>query len=478
VLETLTTGREHYALEPFFYLVLREPEAVGYRHEIFRDLERDEVREPVERFADAMKRMREHLAQVEKLRHRLQQEAWLLDAIEIYCSGVEALAVELAAIDLGSRGLERWRSYLRAYAGSEPFTTLAAEARALRAALAELEYAVHIQGGHVSVEKPQGQPDYGAEVESTFAKFQQGAVRSYLVRFNDVADMDHVEARILDLVAKLYRDVFGRLAAYCDRSRDYLDATVARFDREAQFYLCYLELVTRFRAAGLEFSYPEVSAQSKAIAVAETFDLALANKLAPDGGKVVPNDLRLEPPERVLIVTGPNNGGKTTFARTFAQLHHLAGLGVPVPGASARLFLPDRIFTHFEKEEDIETLRGKFEDELVRVRAILDRATSESVIVMNESFNSTTLDDAQTVGSGVLRQILDLGAFAVYVTFVDELASLSDATVSMVSQIVPDNPAERTFKVLRMPANGLAYAWAIAEKYGLTYDRLTETIPS
>jgi hypothetical protein len=475
VLTSMTAGREQYGLEPLFCTPLHDAGAVSYRHEVLRDLEKRGVLEPVNRFAEAMRRMRQHLEQARKLHYQLQQQAWFLDAAGIYCEAVRALAAELAAGEVASRGFQGFRRYLAGYAGSERFTALGEETRALKESLARVRYAVRVHGARVTVSRYDGEPDYGAEVEATFAKFAQGAVKSYLVDLPEYAEMDHVEAQIASLVARLYPDESGTLDQYCARHRDYLDPVIGRFDLEVQFYLAYLDLAGRYRAAGLPFCYPEVSASSKETAVEDTFDIALAGKLVP-GGTVVTNDFHLTGPERMFVVSGPNNGGKTTFARTFGQLHYLASLGLLVPGRSARLFLPDRIYTHFEREEDIETLRSKFEEELVRVHDILERATGDSVIVMNESFNSTTLDDALLVGTEVMRQFLGLGCPGVYVTFVDEIASLSEATVSMVSQIVPGNPAGRTFKVVRRPADGLAYAWAIAEKYGLTYERLLERI--
>ncbi len=478
VLELMTASRKQYELKPFFYAPLHDVAAVRYRHEVLRDLEKPAVLESVTRFAETMRRMREHLAQAQKLYYPLQKQAWFLDAVEVYCEAVCSLAGELGGLDVASRGFEGLRDYLAGYAASGRFTSLAAETQGLKEALAGVRYAVRIHGARVTVSNYEGEPDYSAEVVETFARFKQGAGKSYLVGLPDLADMNHVEAQILDRVARLNPDVFGALAGYCGRHRDHLDATVGRFDREVQFYLAYLELIGRFKAAGLPFCYPQVSARATGIAAEETFDLALANKLVPEGGTVVGNDFYLEGPERIFVVTGPNNGGKTTFARMFGQLHFLAALGLPVPGRSARLLLPDRIYTHFEREEDIETLRGKFEDELVRVHEILELATSQSVLVMNESFNSTTLNDALFVGTEVLRRVLDLGLLGVYVTFVDEIASLSQATVSMVSQVVPENPAQRTFKLVRKRADGLAYAAAIAGKYGLTYQRLMERIGS
>jgi DNA mismatch repair protein MutS len=476
VLASMTAGREQYELRPYFYTPLREVAAVRYRHDVLRDLEKADVFESITRFASAMQRTRVHLAQVAKLHHPLQKQAWLVDAIEIYCQAVRSLAQDLADHDVTSPGFTGLRDYLADYAASERFRSLATETQALKDALAGVRYAVRIQGARVTVSRYECEPDYSAEVEKTFARFKQGAVKSYLVKLPDYDEMDHVEAQILDRVARLHPDVFATLAGYTARHRDFLDPTIGRFDREVQFYLAYLELIERFKEAGLPFCYPRVSAHSKQVAAEHTFDIALANKLVADGSTVVCNDFHLEEPERIFVVSGPNNGGKTTFARTVGQLHHLAGLGLLVPGSEARLFLPDQIYTHFEREETIETLRGKFEDELYRVHEILEHATSNSILVMNESFGSTTLTDALFVGAEVMRRILELGPIGVYVTFVDELASLSEATVSMVAQIVPEDPAERTFKVVRQPADGLAYAWAIAEKHGLTYERLMERI--
>lgn len=478
VIGAVTAGRDEYDLTPFFHAPLSSADSIAYRHEMLRELDGTPVLPAVTSFARAMRAMRERLGLAGKLHYPLQRQRWFLDAVDAYCDAVTGLAGELRDASLSSRGMRGFRDYLTAYVASDGFTALTAETKQVAAGLADVSYSLQIKGNRIRVRRYEDEQDYSQDVARTFEKFRQHDVKDYRVRYPSPPDMNHVEAGVLSLVAKLFGDAFGALDAFCQRQQDYLDQTVARFDREVQFYLAYLEFAGQLRAAGLSFCYPEVRADSKQVHARETFDLALAGKLVPAGETVVRNDFYLAGPERILVVTGPNQGGKTTLARTFGQLHYLARLGCLVPGTSARLYLCDQIYTHFEKEEDLATLSGKLADDLIRIRDILTSATGDSVIIMNEIFTSTTLTDALQLAREILGRIITLDALCVCVTFLDELASLGETTVSMMATVVPGNPAERTYRVVRKPADGLAYAQALAAQYGLTYEQLTGRIPA
>ncbi len=472
VLASITAGREEYDLAPYFYVQLERIEAIRYRQEVFRDLENSSVLASVTSFAQRMRDMYAQLAQAADLRVRHQRQAWFRDAVATYCEAVGTLADELAPGELRSRGLVAFRAYLVGYVESAAFTSLVEDTRRMHDALATVRYAVQITGLRVRVRKYEAEADYSTEVVETFARFQHGAAKDYRVGFHDAAEMNSVEEQILDRVARVFSDVFAGLEDYSDRHRDYLDDTLRTFDREVQFYVAYLEHIGRLGSTGLRFCLPEVSRDFKRVLADETFDVALASTLVAERQPVVLNDFFLAGPERILVVSGPNQGGKTTFARTFGQLHYLANLGCPVPGRRARLFHFDRLFTHFGRAEDLSNFTGKLEDDLIRMRDILAAATTNSVLVVNEIFASTTFHDALILGTKVVEQIIELDLLCVVVTFVDELASLDESTVSMMSTVVPGNPSERTYKVVRKPADGRAYAIAIAEKYGLTYERL------
>lgn len=478
IVEAVTAGKQEYDLIGFFLRPSRNIETLEYRHDVMRELQQPDVLERIRTFAGALRTMRSHLETAAKLHYKEQKDAWFLDAVEIYCHAVAGLAEDLNGLRLGSRGLVLFRHYVSRYIGSDHFRALRAETEQLKSAFAALRYCFLIKDGRVLVRRYEGEPDYTAEVAGTFAKFAQGAAKSYLVKFPQYTDMNHVEAAILSRVARLHPEVFAELTAYCERHRDYCDQKIAAFDREIQFYVAYLDYIAPLQRARLPFCHPRLSTTSKAEHGYDTFDLALATQLIRDDKVVVCNDFHLNDKERMLVVSGPNQGGKTTFARTFGQLHYLASLGLPVPGRQAQLFLPDHIFSHFSKEENVRDLRGKLEDDLLRIHAILARATGNSVLILNEIFTSTTLHDAILLSGKILERIMKLDALCVCVTFIDELAALGEQTVSMVSTVVPDDPARRTYKVVRRPADGLAYAMTIAEKYRLTYDCLEQRVPT
>ena len=478
VVKAITVGKGEYNLTPFFHWPLRDVDAVLYRHEVMRDLEDVVVFDNIKAFATALHSMRETLKELEKRHYGHQKQALFLAAVDAYGAAIASLTRDLGVANLHSRGLVSFREYLTEYAASGRFTNLVAETRKLKSDLSTVKYTLDIGGGSITVRKYDSEIDYAADVEETFRRFQLGAAKDYRVKFNEFPQMNHVEAAVMERVARLYSEIFTSLQLYCEKHSTYLDRTIIEFDREIQFYISCLDYRGPLSRGGLNFCYPTLSSESKELCADEVFDLALAKTLLDKGTTVVCNDFHLRGKERIFIVSGPNNGGKTTFARMFGQLHYLASLGCLVPGRNVKLFLFDQILTHFEREEDISNLRGKLQDDLVRIHDILNRATSRSIIIMNEIFSSATLKDAIYLGTKAIERIVRLDALCICVTFIDELTLVSDKIVSAVSTVVPERPAIRTYKIVRKPADGLAYAMSVAEKYRLTRRQILERIRS
>jgi hypothetical protein len=287
IIDAITAGRQEYNLKPFFNTALHDVDAILYRQEIMQDLESEAVYACLTGFASSLRAMRKHLAQTEKLYYTYQKERWFLEAVEMYCDAVNRLVSDLAQFDLKSRGLRAFRDYVTDYAAAEYFTTLQATMRQLLIDLGAVKYCLLIKDSTIKVRQYDGETDYSADVEATFEKFKLGAVKDYRVKLNEWVHMNHVEAKILELVAQLYPEIFARLDDFCARHQQYLDDTLARFDREVQFYLAYLDHLSGFKHAGLKFCYPQVSNTSKAIYAAETFDLALANQLVNGHSTIV-----------------------------------------------------------------------------------------------------------------------------------------------------------------------------------------------
>ncbi|MGH8118456.1 MAG: MutS-related protein [Rhodanobacteraceae bacterium] len=465
-------------LAPFFHVPATDTGTIAWRQAVLRDLQQAALRRATTAFVEALRATHAHLAEIEKLYYPIEKQRARLGAANVYCTAVQTLTAELARSHPDSAGLQHLHAWLTGYTASATFTKLSTDGKRVAAALDGIRYDLLVRAGSVTVRPYADEADASVAVEATFAKFRPGGAVARPPPQGRIGfhGLNHVEAQVLDKVAMLNPQPFAALQAFCGEHADFIDPLVARFAREVCFYLAWLAYIAPLRQAGLPFCFPNPAPDADAIEASGAFDVALAAKLVADRRAVVCNGFALHAGERMLVVTGPNHGGKTTFARMFGQIHWLAALGLTIPAADAHLLLFDALFTHFERAERIETLRGKLKDDLVRIRAILDHASPRSLIVMNEIFSSTTLDDALLLGRRVLGRLSRLGALTVCVTFLTELADFDTRTASMVAEVDPQDPDIRTFRITRRPADGLAYALAVANKHRVTREWLLKRI--
>ena len=144
-------------------------------------------------------------------------------------------------------------------------------------------------------------------------------------------------------------------------------------------------------------------------------------------GPFVPNDLSLHDGRRMLIVTGPNMGGKSTYMRQAALIVLLAGIGSYVPADSAEIGPVDRIFTRIGAADDLAGGRSTFMVEMTEAADILNNATRDSLVLMDEIGRGTSTYDGLSLAWACARHIgREVGAFTLFATHYFELTALAD----------------------------------------------------
>ena len=476
IIDVAVTLKKEFDIKKFFYMPLNDEKSIVYRQEVLKDLQNNDFYYKVDEFAHEMLEIKNQQKRIDTLDYKEYKNGLFLQMALDYCEALSTFAKALKEANLHSRGFLLFYDYLQAYLNCDDYKSLYSDAQKLKTKLASVTYMIGIDGLTFKVKKYDNEIDYVPEIERVFHKFEQDEVSIQDCKFNKNSGMNHVNAKILEFVSKLYPLIFSNLKNFTQKHRGFIEDNFLQFADEVEFYISYIEYIFRIDSSNLLFCYPRMSTQSKNIEVLDGFDISLAYSFSFDKKPVVTNSYDLKSNERIMVISGANQGGKSTFARAFGQMSYLSKLGLLVPARRAKLFLFDNIFTHFEKKEDIRTLHSKLEEDLVRVHDIFDKASTKSLIILNEIFSSTSLQDAIFLSKKIMEKIEKLDLVCIWVTFIEKINSMSDKTVSMVSDIDNLGIEHRTYKIARKEPDGLAYTKSIAAKYHLNYEQILQRL--
>jgi DNA mismatch repair ATPase MutS len=298
------------------------------------------------------------------------------------------------------------------------------------------------------------------------------------------------------LMVPLFRDLAQVLDTVCQpiaralrRYNSLHSGFLAALSGDIAFYLAAVRLMERLRARGLPVCRPEIAPiVERACELHQAYNLNLALHQmahADVNDRVVRNDIHMGEDGRICILTGPNRGGKTTYTQMVGLCHVLAQTGLWVPAVRARLSPVDNIYTHYPVEEQVAKGTGRFGDEAQRLSHIFDRATRQSLILLNESLASTSPGESIYLAQDLVRILRRMGARAIFATHLHDLAAdvaeLNATTVGdsrIISLVASRNEdgmdgTRRSFKVVPGQPLGRSYAREIAAHYGISYEQLT-----
>lgn len=232
------------------------------------------------------------------------------------------------------------------------------------------------------------------------------------------------------------------------QSADHIESFLKALQRELAFYIGCLNLAGQLAQLGEPIAFPDPSAPGEGrYGFRGLYDLSLALTMKR---KVVGNDVNGDGKD-LIVITGANQGGKTTFLRSvgIAQLMMQCGMFVPAESFSASIC--NGLFTHFKREEDKTMTSGKFDEELGRMSDMVDKLAPRALMLFNESFAATNEREGSEIARQITCALLDMRVKVFYVTHLYELANGfyergMDNAMFLRAERTPDG--ERTFKLI------------------------------
>lgn len=239
----------------------------------------------------------------------------------------------------------------------------------------------------------------------------------------------------------------NRTANALAQAADHVLAFFLMLQEELSFYVGGLNLYDALNIAGCAIAFPEpLPAQAGAYTVRGLYDASLA---LLTGGKTVGNDIGADG-KSLLVVTGANQGGKSTFLRSAGQAQLMMQCGMFVPARSYRASVSSGVFTHFKKEED-SAKSGKLNEELQRMSDVVDEIRPHSLVLFNESFATTNEREGSEIGRQIVRALLERDVRVFFVShFYDFARSFyeEDLTTALFLRAERLEDGRRTFKLL------------------------------
>ncbi len=456
-------------IKKLFYYLPSDEKTTMYRRDIYTDIKQNSLLQIFMKFIDGMAMYEDAVEKEKKARVTIQTKYWHLTAAFYYCSAFKALADDLSDKKLASDGLQSFRDYLNLFLQSPEYIEIASETEAIRNELNGMKLLLAYNGDRFVVSE--GTPD--DTFEKKLDELFPDRPRTIKNPFSFTESLTSLEIELYLVLADLKPKLFKRIELFFKKYAEYTNPTLIRFTNEIAFYLSFAIFEAEMNKSGYFFSRPDYNSD-KDMCADELYDLALACVNSKENKPVISNSFRYRKGEHFFVVTGPNQGGKTTFARSLGQLVYLAGIGLYVPAAHANLHFFSDILTHFSVEESVETGRGKLKEELIRLAPMMSTNKTNSFVIINELFTTAANYDAGIMGKKVLEHFIELNCVGIYVTHIKELSEGHPAVVSLRAMLDSNNI--QNFKITRAPAVDDACANNQINKYKLNFEQIKERL--